>query len=181
VERYATPSLGALVVLAAYGLARVRSRAALAVVLVATVLAAGYGVVRWYDNPGLAAFDDVAESIDARLQPGDALALATDRSRTAVEFELRDRGALRERLAPGFPADPWGTFATGEQTGEPITTDAVESLAATHPRLWVISGFYDRADEVQQAVDRLEREYTLASRREFGGQITLYLFERVDR
>src|SRR5262249_55082227 len=127
VERYAIPSLGGLIVLVAYGLSRVRGRAALAAVLVLTVAAAGYGVVRWYTNPGLASFNDLLQGIEQQVRPGDALVVATDRSRVPLEFALR-HSRLRSTLTPAFPDTAWGRFHTGMQTGRVLPARTANAL-----------------------------------------------------
>jgi mannosyltransferase len=178
VERYVTPSLPALVVLVAYGLTRVTTRRALAVVLALTVAAAFWGVVRWYTNPGLASFDRVVATLDARVQPGDVLVLTSDRSRVPMEFAVRDHARLRDALEPAYPDRPWGGFGVGDQTGNTLPARIADALPASHDRVWMVAGFYDPEAQLATSVRRMERGYQQTFFREYGGPIKLYLFER---
>jgi len=178
VERYAAPSLGALVVLVGYGLTRLTSRRALVAVLVVTVTAAAWGVARWYTNPGLASFDRIVATLNAQVQPGDGLVVTTDRSRVPLEFAVRADGRLRAALPPVYPDQPWGSFGVGDQTGRTLPERVTRDLAAKYDRVWMVSGFYDPEDQVAESVRRMERDYTLAFSREYGGPIHLYRFER---
>jgi hypothetical protein len=176
--RYAVPSLPALAVLVGYGLSRAQPARLLAAVLAFTVAAAAWGIVRWYDNPGFAHFNEIVATLHDRGEPGDAVALATDRSRIPLEFALRHEAALRAQLDPEFPDVPWGDFIVGDQTGEPLTEAAVRELRAEHDRVWMVAGFYDPDDEIAQSVERMRSSYRLTLRRDFGGPLVLYLFER---
>ena len=178
VERYALPSLGALVVLAGYGLhARPTRRAPLAGRPHGHVASGGLRRGALVRQPG-----------PRRLRQhstGDRVPRPARRTRShspptvrvAVEFELRDRAAWGR----AGTRVPFG-ISNGASSGpvsRPATRSAdanVEALAASHPRLWVISGFYNHDDEVTTALGRLERAYSLTSRHEFPGRITLYLF-----
>jgi mannosyltransferase len=176
--RYAVPSLPALAVLVGYGLSRIRPVRVLAVVLAFTVAAAAWGIVRWYDNPGFAHFNEIVATLDDQARPGDAVALATDRSRIPFEFALRHEGKLRDELDPAFPDAPWGDFIVGDQSGAPLTEAAVRELGDEHDRVWMIAGFYDPDAEIAQSIERMRSDYRLTSRRDYGGPLVLYLFER---
>jgi hypothetical protein len=178
VPRYAIASLVPLVALVAYGLTRVRATAAFAGVLTVAVVCAGYGVVRWYQQDDFASFDAIAHEIEVQHRPGDAIALATDRSRVPFEFELRHRAALRREVPSAYPTVPWGGFGVGDQTGDTMPETAVRAMAAKYGRIWVISGFYDPDDQKDTVLDRMRTEYRLVRAQKFDGKIDLYLFER---
>jgi mannosyltransferase len=178
VVRYAIPSLVPLVVLVAYGIGRVRPQAAFAGAVVVTVAAASWGIVRWYGNTGYADFDGIADTIQAEHRPGDAIALVTDRSRMALEFELRHRAALRREVPPAYPAVAWGGFEVGDQTGDTMPASAVQAMAATYDRIWLISGFYDPDEQVAIVTDRMRIRYRLVRTHEYDGNISLSLLER---
>jgi mannosyltransferase len=178
VERYVTPSLPALVVLVAYGLSRVTTRRALAVVVALTIAAAAWGIYRWYTNPGLASFDRLVATLEARVQPGDALVLTSDRSRVPMEFAVRHHARLRDALEPAYPDRPWGGFGVGDQTGDTLPARIANALAADHDRVWMVAGFYDPDGQKATSVRRMERDYTQTFAREYGGPLELYLFER---
>jgi hypothetical protein len=178
VDRYMVPGLGALVVLVAYGLTRVSSTRALAVVLALTVAAASWGVARWYSNPGLSGFTKIANTIEDHLQPGDALVLATDRTRVPLEFALRHHADLRRGLEPAYPRQPWGEFHVGEQTGVTLPASVVRALSQQHERVWLLAGFYDPDEQINEALRRLRSRYSVVMRREVSGPMYLYLLER---
>ncbi|MDQ1519242.1 MAG: hypothetical protein QOI55_315 [Actinomycetota bacterium] len=181
IERYAIPGLGGLVVLVAYGLTRLTSTRALAVALVCTLAAASWGVVRWYENPGVARFDALVGTIEARIEPGDVAVVATDRSRIPLEFALRHHARLRHELDPVFPAVPWGEFNTGDQAGAVLTTRAAQFARSHARRVWMVAGFYDPDREIATAVRNLrDAGFTQTLRREYDGPIVLYLFERAN-
>jgi mannosyltransferase len=178
IERYALPSLGGLVVLVAYGLSRVRSSGLLAAILVFTVATASWGVVRWYDNTGYSDFDKLVATLEAERRPGDVFAVATDRSRIPMEFAVRHADALRRELPPVYPAVRWGHFRTGDQTGRILTPSAAQRALA-HPRVWVVSGFYDPKEQTAVAIRRLRAVgFRETFHRQYDGPIVLYRFDR---
>jgi mannosyltransferase len=179
IERYALPGIGGLVVLVAYGLSRVQPARAFAAVLVLTLACSSWGIVRWYHNPDVAHFNEVVDFIEAHEQPGDGVALATDRSRIPFEYAIRHHADFKRQLRPIFPAVPWGDFNTGDQTGAKLDAAAMRVAQAHSPRVWMIAGFYDPDDEIAAAVERLrDAGFTQTYKAEFGGPIALYRFER---
>lgn len=179
IERYALPGIGGLVVLVAYGLSRVRPARAFAVALAITVACSSWGVARWFRNPDVARFNEVVEYIEANNQPGDGVALATDRSRIPFEFAIRHHPDFKREVPPLFPDVPWGDFNTGDQTGAQLDADAVRNAQAHAPRVWMIAGFYDPDEEIAAAVERLrDAGYVQTYKEEYGGPIALYRFER---
>jgi hypothetical protein len=178
IERYALPGIGGLVVLVAYGLSRVQPTRAFALALVLTVACSTWGIVRWFNNPDVARFNEVVDYIEAHEQPGDGVALATDRSRIPFEYAIRHYSEFKRELAPLFPAVPWGDFKTGDQTGAKLDAAAVRTARAHSPRVWMIAGFYDPDDEIAAAVDRLrDAGYVQKYKAEYGGPIALYRFD----
>jgi mannosyltransferase len=179
IERYAIPSLGGVVVLVGYGLSRVASPRMLAAVLVCTVAAGAWGVVRWYDNPGVAAFNDLVGTLETNVRPGDTVALASDRSRIPLEFALRHHHSLQAKVGSVFPNVPWGRFKTGDQTGATLTAQAVHDARLHAKRVWLIAGFYDPDEEIAAAVRRLSNDgFRFRSRKDYAGPIVIYLFEQ---
>src|SRR5262249_1443762 len=111
-------------------------------------------------------------------QPGDAVALATDRSRVPLEFALR-HSHLRDELIPAFPRTPWGKFHTGMQKGEVLPASTADALPAKYDRVWVLAGFYDPANEINDSLTRMRNAgYRQVSAHTYGGPLALYLFQR---
>ena len=133
-DRYALWSVGALVVLVAYGLTAARDTAACSsIVVIVVAVLASRGVVDWYRAPP---YEDYHSAIGA-AQP----APATRRR----DHLLARRGAHPGRVLPAattpadsprapLPPDPWGSFKTGEQHVVPFfdsTIDPPPTRAAT--------------------------------------------------
>jgi mannosyltransferase len=181
IERYALPGIGGLVVLVAYGLSRVQPTRTFVLVLVLTVATSSWGIVRWFDHPDVARFNEVVDFIEAHEQPSDGVALATDRSRIPFEYAIRHHRAFKRELRPLFPAVPWGDFNTGDQTGAKLDAAAVRDAQEHSPRVWMVAGFYDPDEEIAAALKRLrDAGYTQTYKAEFGGPIALYRFDRAD-
>ncbi len=143
--RYFIFCLPALVILAAAGLARLRSPLLLAASLAAILLLSLQGTFSYYDHDFDLDRDDseaAANYILDQAQPGDAILFHIAEARVPYEFFKSLRASIQESSRAG--AGPEIVYPRhGDRldyrdfTGKP-TSDFVQSLAGTHPRVWLV-------------------------------------------
>jgi mannosyltransferase len=174
-DRYVLWSVGAVVLLAAYGLTRIAPKHAIVVAAV-FVVAAGLsarGVLKWYREPPYQDYHSAMTELAARVRPGDAIIFSPDEARLSATFYLRNLVDL-DRLTPVYPPAPWGTFKTGDQKVKPVT-QAVIARALAHPyaRLWIVSDA--EPGVIPTRINELRAGYSLASDRFYTGPLEVVL------
>jgi mannosyltransferase len=172
-ERYAQWSVGAGVILAAFGLTRfVHGRAALIVVLVVAALASR-GVVRWYDQPAYQDYRSAMTDLSAREHAGDAIIFTPDSTRFPSQFYLRSEIDL-QALVPLSPAQQWDRFKTGEERNAAVGARAINrALAVGAPRLWIVS--HTPSGDLAPRLRQLRGAYRVASDRTYTGKVEVIL------
>jgi len=146
--RYMIFCLPALLILVAAGVARLRQSWLLAAALVGILLLCAQGVFFVYDHD----FDDERDACGAatdfildHTQPGDAVVFHIAGTRIPYEF-FRSLRAGENTARPGFtvqlgPEIAFPYHGAGldyrDFTGKP-TADLLRTVAASHPRVWVV-------------------------------------------
>jgi len=146
--RYMIFCLPALLILVAAGLARLRPQWLLAAALAGILLLCGQGVLFVYGHD----FDDERDACGAatdfildHTQPGDAVVFHIAGTRVPYEF-FRSLRAGENTASPGFTAQlgpeivfPYHGAGLDYRdfTGKP-TGDSLRTVAASHPRVWVV-------------------------------------------
>jgi mannosyltransferase len=176
-ERYVVWSVGAVVILAAYGLTRLgrlNGYVMPAVVLLAVAVASA-GVVRWYRQPPEQDFHSAMSQLAPRVHAGDAFIFSPDEVRLPSDFYLRSEANL-DSVIPVYPAAPWGHFKTGDQQVVSIGQAPISRvLAERYPRVWIVS--VATAGVTAPRVDELSAEYRVASDHAYGGDVDVMLLE----
>ena len=177
IDRYALWSVGALVVVCAYGLTRLAQGRVLVGVVLVVVLLGARGVVDWYRVPPYEDYAAATAQLIPQLHRGDAVIFSPDEARIPAEFYLR-RVTKRLDLVPLFPTDPWGEFKTGQQHVVDFDSHTVaRAHAGAYPRIWLIAfGVHTRL--VGRVAD-LTREYRVASDHAYRGGLEVVLLLRV--
>jgi mannosyltransferase len=174
-DRYVLWSLGAVVILAAYGLVWLtRDRVVVAVIMVLVVAAlASRGVVKWYGTPANQDYHSAMTQLAPGLRAGDAMVFSPDEVRLPSEFYLRTAVDLHE-LRPVFPAQDWGKFKTGDEHIDHLDQRVVERLVA-HPlaRLWIVS--YASRGVIVPKMNELRIAYRVESDRRYDGRVEVAL------
>lgn len=174
-DRYVLWSLGAVMILAAYGLMRLtRDRVVVAVIMVLVVAAlASRGVVKWYRTPANQDYHSAMTQLAPRLRAGDAMVFSPDEVRLPSEFYLRTAVDLHE-LRPVFPAQDWGKFKTGDEHIDHLDQRVVERLVAEPvARLWIVS--YASRGVIVPKMNELRIAYRVESDRRYDGRVEVAL------
>lgn len=177
-DRYVLWSVGAVVLLAAYGLTRIAPQNTFVVAAVFVVAAglAARGIVKWYGEPPYQDYHSAMSELSARARAGDAIVFSPDLTRFPATFYLRNLVDL-DRLTPVFPAAPWGTFKTGDQKVEPVTQATIRrALQHPYPRLWVVDD--SEPGIIPMRISELRTAYTVVSDRFYTGGLEVVLLVR---
>lgn len=154
-----------------------RPAAVAAIVLLA--VGGARGSLSWHVDSHTEPWDRVAASVFSQARADDRLVLANDSLRLFFEYERTRQGATPVGPAPGYPAQPWGRYGTGDQRYLSPTTAELEAVAAGAPRLWVVVG-HDHVDTavMEQRLAALDGTFRLVERRTFPNDIDVLLYER---
>jgi mannosyltransferase len=130
--------LPALTLLGAFGLTRLADRW-LRVAAVAAVAASVGSLVWWYGADHKEDWRSAVAYVAAQSQPGDGLVILPPDLRFPVDYYLRRAPGAEQRIAPLYPAIPWGQMGDWDQ----FVSEAIErqpSVAAiARGRLWVLT------------------------------------------
>jgi hypothetical protein len=176
-ERYVLWSLGAVVIVAAYGLTRLArgNGVATALVVIVTVALASRGVVRWYREPPNQDYRSAMSQLAPRLRTGDAIIFSPDEVRLPSEFYLR-RAIDLQRLVPVFPSQPWGKFKTGDEHIDHLDQQRVARVVAQrYSRLWIVS--YRSPGVITPKVNEMRTAYRVVSDRKYDGGVEVRLLQ----
>ena len=173
-DRYVLWSVGAVVVLAAYGLTHCKHH--MVVVAAVFVLAAGLaarGIVKWYGEPPYQDYRSAMSELAARVHAGDAIAFSPDQTRLPATFYLRNLLDL-DQLTPAFPSQPWGKFKTGDQHVTSLTQTVItRALEHPYPRLWIVDD--SEPGLFPTRINELRSGYSLVSDRFYTGGLEVVL------
>jgi mannosyltransferase len=173
VDRYALWSMGALVVVCAYGLTRLAHGRVLVAVVVVVALLGARGVADWYRVPPYEDYATATAQLIPQMQRGDAVIFSPDEVRIPAEFYLR-RVTKRLDLVPLFPTDPWGEFKTGQQTVVDFDSHTVaQADPVRYPRIWLIT--FGAHTRIVERVAELTREYRVATDHTYYGGLEVVL------
>jgi hypothetical protein len=174
-DRYVLWSVGAVIVLAAYGLTRIAPRR-IVVVAAVFVIAAGLaarGVVKWYGEPPYQDYRSAMSELAVRVHPGDAIAFSPDQTRFPATFYLRKLLDL-DQLVPVFPTQPWGRFKTGDQSVTALTHTVIRrALEHPFPRLWIVDD--SEPGIIPTRINELRSGYAVVSDRFYTGGLEVAL------
>ena len=174
-DRYVLWSLGAVVILAAYGLVQI-TREQMIVTVAVVVITVGLvsrGIVKWYREPPNQDYHSAMSQLAPRLRAGDAIIFSPDEVRLPSEFYLRDSVDL-DALVPVFPSQDWGHFKTGDEHIDHVDQRVIERvIAKRYPRLWVVS--YASPGIIVPKVNELRGTYRVVSDREYQGIVEVTL------
>ena len=183
--RYSMPSLGALAVLAGYGLTRLTRPFVSGAVLVVCFALAARGVPQWYDYRGLPGsdswthFEEIVAVLAPEVERGDGIVFLTDRARLPFEFQAR-RTRIVDESVPIYPPEPWGEYRTGDQPpNASVPGDAqTDQMFRNGPtRVWIVEAHHDRG-VADSYVNRLLAEYRVETHLWFAGHEELRLLVR---
>jgi mannosyltransferase len=174
-DRYVLWSVGAVVLMAAYGLTRIvpKQPAVVALVFVVAAGLAARGVIKWYSEAPYQDYHSAMTELAARARPGDAIMFSPDEARLPATFYLRNLVDL-DHLTPVYPDQPWGKFKTGDQKVKPVTQAAIErALAHPYRRLWIVADA--EPGVIPTHVNELRAGYNLVSDRFYTGPLEVVL------
>jgi mannosyltransferase len=174
-DRYVLWSVGAVVLMAAYGLTRIAPKTPAVVALVFVVASglAARGVIKWYSEPPYQDYRSAMTELATRTRPGDAIMFSPDEARLPATFYLRNLVDL-DQLTSVYPDKPWGKFKTGDQKIKPITQAAIErALARPYPRLWIVADA--EPGVIPTRVNELRAGYSVVSDRFYTGPLEVVL------
>jgi hypothetical protein len=144
----------------------------------ALVLAAGvYGLVYWYSDGGEEDWRGASSYVFDATQPGDSIIFANDSVRLFFEYYRRfDDGATLPE--PVYPAEPWGSYETGDQTYLSFEPQDVDGLVAQPTgRVWVVVGIHHVGTEhVPELLAPLSSAYEQVERKVFKGDVEVLLY-----
>ncbi len=149
----------------------------------AAVLLVGGGLrgsVSWHLDSHTEQWDHVAAYVFSQARADDRLVLANDSVRLFFEYERTRQHGTPAGPLPGYPAEPWGAYGTGDQRYLSPSVDELTAVAAEAPRLWVVVGHHHVDAEVMPSrLNALEGRFRLVDRRTFPNEIDVLLYERV--
>jgi mannosyltransferase len=175
VDRYSLWSMGALVVVCAFGLTRIAHGRALTAVVLVTALLGVLGVMNWYRVPAYEDYHAATAQIIPRLRPGDAIIFTPDEVRIPAEFYLRSVTTKLD-LIPLFPPDPWGQFKTGDQHVVDVDQRTILRIDPNrYPRIWLIA--FRVHTTLKPRLAELTRHYRVASDHTYRGGFEVFLFQ----
>ena len=149
------------------------------VAVVAVVLAvSAYGVAYWYHDGGEEDWRDTTTTVLAATQPGDRVLFANDSVRLFFEYYRRfePNAVLPESV---YPAGPWGSFETGDQTYESFDESVIDEVASEPTgRVWVVIGRnHDNVEDIDEVIAGLAPAYSNDQTLHFTGDIEAQLWE----
>jgi hypothetical protein len=148
------------------------------VAVAAVVLAvSAYGVVYWYSDGGEENWRGTTSSFLAATQPGDRVLFANDSVRLFFEYYRRfDPNAVLPESV--YPAGPWGSFETGDQTYESFDQSVIDEVVSEPTgRVWVVIGRnHDNVEDIDDVIGGLAAAYTADQTLRFTGDIEVQLW-----
>lgn len=183
IGRYLLYCVPAMAILLAVTIDRVlrAGRPPVAAVAAVVLLAAGglRGSVSWHVNSHTEEWDRVAAFVFSQATAQDRLIVANDSVRLFFEYERGRQPATPVGPQPGYPAQPWGAYGTGDQRYLSPTPAELDAAVSGAPRLWVVVG-HDHVDTevMEQRLAALDGTFRLVDRRTFPNQIDVLLYER---
>jgi mannosyltransferase len=156
-----------------------RRPVAIAAVL-ALVVGSTVGSMSWHRDSHTEPWDDVAAYVFDTARADDRLVVANDSVRLYFEYERTRRTTTPAGPAPGYPADPWGRYETGDQRYLSPSTAELAAVASSATRLWVVVGHkHVDSDAMAERTKALDVTFRVVEHRAFAGHIDVYLYERV--
>ncbi len=149
------------------------------VAVAAVVLAvSAYGVVYWYHDGGEEDWRETTDTVLSATQPGDRVLFANDSVRLFFEYYRRfdPTAVLPESV---YPAGPWGSFETGDQTYESFDSSVIDEVASEPTgRVWVVIGRnHDNVEDIDEVIAGLAPAYSNDQTLHFKGDIEAQLWE----
>lgn len=184
IGRYLLYCVPAMAILLAVTLDRVltagRPPAVVAAAVVLLVAGGLRGSVSWHVNSHTEEWDRVAAYVFGAARADDRLVVANDSVRLFFEYERGRQGATPSGPQPGYPAQPWGGYGTGDQRYLSPTEAELAAAARGTDRLWVVVG-HDHVDTdvMERRLATLDGAFRLVDRRTFPNQIDVLLYERI--
>ena len=139
------------------------------------------GSMSWHRDSHTEPWDDVAAYVFDNARADDRLVVANDSVRLFFEYERTRRSAPPVGPLPGYPADPWGRYETGDQAYLSPTEAEMAAVASGAGRVWVVVGHkHVDADVMAERTKALDTAFRVAEHRTFSGHIDVYLYERTN-
>jgi 4-amino-4-deoxy-L-arabinose transferase-like glycosyltransferase len=148
-------------------------------VAVASVVLAlsAYGVAYWYNDGGEENWRKTTDTVLSAAQPGDRVLFANDSVRLFFEYYRRfDPNATLPE--PVYPAGPWGSFETGDQTYESFDSSVIDEVVSEPTgRVWVVIGRnHDHVEDIDDVIAGLAPAYSNDQTLHFKGDIEAQLW-----
>jgi mannosyltransferase len=183
--RYLIVALPPLVTITGIGIEGLRHRSQQFLAFVVLVSLSITPLVSYYRSDFKEGEDwrSAANLVIQGAQPGDGILFLSRYGRRPFEYYLR-RSERETELRPIYPSMPWGGYVPVlSDTRVESTTTAAVRLASGYRRVWVVL-LWEGLDSVDEnaapfrtALDRYYREVT---RRVFGQQLQVRLYQRAD-
>ena len=149
VVRYLMVSLPAAILLVAWVIDRVASRArrgamVVAVGLLVLVIAlSAAGAAQWYSKGGPQDFRSAVTFIADQAQPGDGVLIFQPYERIPVEWYMDDRPATERDVKPVYPATAWGVDPLVFDGAVSFSPAGIQKAASSYQRIWLVSATAD--------------------------------------
>ena len=137
-----------------------------------------YGVAYWYHDGGEENWRKTTDTVLSATQPGDRVLFANDSVRLFFEYYRRfdPNATLPESV---YPAGPWGSFETGDQTYESFDSSVIDEVVSEPTgRVWVVIGRnHDNVEDIDEVIAGLAPAYSNDQTLHFKGDIEAQLWE----
>ncbi len=136
VVRYLVICLPPVVILASYGLSRLRGGRAVAAVA-GLVVASGVGIGALFVHGSPQDWRGAVASVTDRSRPGDGVVIFAPYTRIPFQwYVVKDEA--QDRLQPLFPAGSWSTNALRYDSSIGVSESAIETAVTGHDRVWLV-------------------------------------------